>query len=68
MDSDKQRKIQELTHETNKKMDAIAKEITQLKDSDLDEKIKNDKIRALGKDFQVLLEEEKKQIEEIEKA
>ena len=68
MDSDKQRKIQELTHETNKKMDAIAKEITQLKDSDLDEKIKNDKIHALGKDFQVLLEEEKKQIEEIEKA
>ena len=46
MDSDKQRKIQELTHETNKKMDAIAKEITQLKDSDLDEKIKNDKIPA----------------------
>ena len=68
MDSDKQRKIQELTHETHKKMDDIAKEITHLKDSDLDEKIKNDKIHALGKDFQVLLEEEKKQIEEIEKA
>ena len=65
MESEKDQKIQELTHETNKKMDVIAKEMARLKDSDLDEKIKNDKMHALGKDFQALLDEEKKQIQEI---
>jgi len=66
MDSEKDRKIQELTHQTNEKMDAIAKEMSQIKDSDLDDRIKNEKIHSLGENFRQLLEDETKQIEEIE--
>ena len=66
MDSEKDRKIQELTHQTNEKMNAIAKEMSQIKDSDLDDKIKNEKIHSLGENFRQLLEDETKQIGEIE--
>lgn len=66
MDSEKDRKIQELTHQTNEKMNAITKEMSQIKDSDLDDKIKNEKIHSLGENFRQLLEDETKQIGEIE--
>jgi len=65
MDSEKDRKIQELTHQTNEKMNAITKEMSQIKDSDLDDKIKNEKIHSLGENFRQLLEDETKQIGEI---
>ena len=68
MDSEKERKIRELTHQTNEKMDVIEKEMSQIKDSDLDDRIKNDKIHSLGENFRQILEDEKKRIEEIEKA
>lgn len=67
MDSEKDQKIQELTHKTNEKMDAIAKEMGQIKDSDIDDKMKADKIHALSEDFRQVLEDEKKRIKEIEK-
>jgi len=53
-------------HVTNEKMNKIAKEISSIKDSNMDEKEKNEKIRALEQDFRQLLEDETMQIEGIE--
>jgi len=58
--------MQDLIHATNEKMDAIAKEMSNIRESNMDEKEKSGKIRALEQDFRQLLEDEKKQIEEIE--
>ena len=58
--------MQDLIHATNEKMDAIAKEMSNIKESNMDEKEKSEKIHALEQDFRQLLEDEKKQIEEIE--
>jgi len=66
LDSKKTRKMQDLIHATNEKMDAIAKEMSNIRESNMDEKEKSGKIRALEQDFRQLLEDEKKQIEEIE--
>ncbi len=66
MDSKKTRKMQDLIHATNEKMDAIAKEMSNIRESNMDEKEKSGKIRALEQDFRQLLEDEKKQIEDIE--
>jgi len=58
--------MQDLIHATNEKMDAIAKEMSNIRESNMDEKEKSGKIRALEQDFRQLLEDEKKQIEKIE--
>ena len=65
MDSKKTLKIQDLVHVTNEKMNEIAKEISSIKDSNMVEKEKNEKIRVLEQDFRQLLEDETKQVEEI---
>jgi len=65
LDSKKTLKIQDLVHVTNEKMNEIAKEISSIKDSNMVEKEKNEKIRVLEQDFRQLLEDETKQVEEI---
>jgi len=65
LDSKKILKIQDLVHVTNEKMNEIAEEISSIKDSNMVEKVKNEKIRILEQDFRQLLENETKQIEEI---
>ena len=52
--------MQDLIHATNEKMDAIAKEMSNIRESNMDEKEKSGKIRALEQDFRQLLEDEKK--------
>jgi len=66
LDSKKNLKIQDLIHVTNEKMNKIAEELSSIKDSNMDEKEKNEKIRALEQDFRQLLEDETMQIEGIE--
>ena len=46
-------------------MNEIAEEISSIKDSNMVEKVKNEKIRILEQGFRQLLENETKQIEEI---
>ena len=65
MDSKKTLKIQDLVHVTNEKMNEIAEEISSIKDLNMVEKEKNEKIRVLEQDFRQLLEDETKQVEEI---
>jgi len=65
LDSKKTLKIQDLVHVTNEKMNEIAEEISSIKDSNMVEKEKNEKIRVFEQDFRQLLEDETKQVEEI---
>jgi len=58
LDSKKTLKIQDLVHVTNEKMNEIAEEISSIKDSNMVEKVKNEKIRILEQGFRQLLENE----------
>ncbi len=65
MDSDHQRKIDEIMYETNNKINAIVNEIRQIKFSQLTEEEKKIKCNKLREEFEKTMIEEEKRIEEI---
>ena len=65
MNLEHQRKIDEIMYETNNKVNAIVNEIRQIKFSKLSEEEKRIKCDALREEFEKVMIEEEKRVEEI---
>lgn len=65
MNPEHQKKIDEIMYETNNKVNAIVNEIRQIKFSKLNEEEKKIKCDALREEFEKIMIEEEKRIEEI---
>jgi len=67
MDEGTQKKIDSLIFETSDKLASIAGELKDIKFSKLDDKTKNEKMDFLRNEFEKVLKEEQKKVEEIVK-
>lgn len=65
LDAKKQQKIDEIMYETNDKVSAIVSEIRQIRFSKLDEQEKNKKLDKLREEFEKVMIQEERRIEEI---
>lgn len=65
MNLEHQRKIDEIMYETNNKVNAIVNEIRQIKFSKLSEEEKRIKCDTLREEFEKVMIEEEKRVEEI---
>lgn len=65
VDAETERKIDEIMYETNAKINAIVDEIRQIRFSKMDEEEKREKSDKLRKEFEQVMYEEEKRIEEI---
>ena len=67
LDSEKEKKIDTIIYETNEKLFAIVDEMKAIKFSDLDDITKHDKTNSLRKEFENILNEQQRRVEEITK-
>jgi len=67
MDPEEERKIDEIMYETNAKINAIVEEIRQIRFSEMDEPKKHEQMDALREEFERVMIEEEKRVEEVMK-
>jgi hypothetical protein len=65
LDIEKQQKIDEIMYETNDKINAIVNEMRQIRFSKLDEQEKREKLDKLREEFEKVMIQEEKKIEEL---
>ena len=65
LDAKKQQKIDEIMYETNDKVSAIVSEMRQIRFSKLDEQEKSKKLDKLREEFEKVMIQEERKIEEI---
>ena len=65
LDAKKQQKIDEIMYETNDKVSAIVSEMRQIRFSKLDEQEKSKKLDKLWEEFEKVMIQEERRIEEI---
>ncbi len=67
MEPEEERKIDEIMYETNAKINAIVEEIRQIRFSNMDEKVKHERMDSLREEFERVMIEEEKRVEEVMK-
>jgi len=67
MDPEEEQKIDEIMYETNAKINAIVEEIRQIRFSNMDEVKKHERMDALREEFERVMIEEEKRVEEVMK-
>ena len=67
MDTETEQKIDQVMYETNDKINAIVDEIRQIRFSKMDENEKQEKCDKLREEFEKVMIDEEKKIEEIRK-
>lgn len=67
MDPEEERLIDEIMYETNGKIEAIVEEIRQIRFSMMDEDEKREKMDALREEFEKVMLEEEKKVEDVMK-
>ncbi len=67
MEQEEEQKIDEIMYETNAKINAIVEEIRQIRFSNMDEKVKHERMDALREEFERVMIEEEKRVEEVMK-
>jgi len=67
MELEEERKIDEIMYETNAKINAIVEEIRQIRFSNMDEKVKHERMDSLREEFERVMIEEEKRVEEVMK-
>ena len=68
MNPEEEKKIDEIMYETNAKISAIVEEFRQIRFSNLDEEEKRKKMDALREEFEKVMLEEEKRVEEVMKS
>ena len=67
MEQEEEQKIDEIMYETNAKINAIVEEIRQIRFSNMDEVKKQERMDALREEFERVMIEEEKRVEEVMK-
>ncbi len=67
MEPEEERKIDEIMYETNAKINAIVEEIRQIRFSNMEEAKKHERMDALRVEFERVMIEEEKRVEEVMK-
>lgn len=67
MKPDQQKKMDEIIYETNEKITAIVDEIRNIRFSQMNEKEKQEKCNFLREEFEKVMVEEEKKVEEVMK-
>jgi hypothetical protein len=67
MEQEEERLIDEIMYETNGKIEAIVEEIRQIRFSMMDEDEKREKMDSLREEFEKVMLEEEKKVEEVMK-